>query len=235
MSGKEIWQFIQLLILPNIHLVFYYNIHNSHGGRKVKLLTAFTISPLPVTRFSNVKLLFLLLPVRGTTGAQTTKTALRACATGLTDLWAFLCSSQLTHTNRKIHKLKPKDCRCSTVLAHFASAQVEAICSGKGKYKLQTVLRARQTKPHSVDTFLFYCALSCIRLLKQTQNILGLMRPKYAFGMLCGQLQNFTTIYSMCLKYWPPIKYHHFLLLPLSAGIAKGYLYKKNSLLCVTE
>lgn len=90
------------------------------------------------------------------------------------------------------------------------------------------LLRARQTKPHSVDTFVFYCALSCIRLLKQTQNILGLMRPKYAFGMLCGQLQNFTTIYSMCLKYWPPLKYHHFLLLPLSAGIAKGYLYKKK-------
>lgn len=134
-------------------MVFYYNIHNSHGGRKVKLLTAFTISPLPVTRFSDVKSpLFLLLPVRGTTGAQTSKTALCVCATGHTDLWAFLCSSQLTHMNRKIHKLKPKDCRCSTVLAHFASAQVEAICSGKGKYKLQTVCCVHGKRNHTAWT-----------------------------------------------------------------------------------
>lgn len=90
------------------------------------------------------------------------------------------------------------------------------------------LLHARQMKPHIMDKFPFYCALSFIRVLKQTQNIWGLMHPKYAFGMLCGQLQNFTTIYLIFLKYWPPLKYHHFLLLPLSAGIAKGYLYKKN-------
>lgn len=74
-SGREIWQFIQLLIHPNIHLVFYYNIHNSHGGKKVKLLRAFNISTLPITYFNNFKSsLFSLIPLKGS-GVHTIKTA----------------------------------------------------------------------------------------------------------------------------------------------------------------
>lgn len=74
-SGREIWQFIQLLIHPNIHLVFYYNIHNSHQGKKVNLLTAFKISTLPITYFNKFKSsLFSLLLSKGS-GVHTLYTA----------------------------------------------------------------------------------------------------------------------------------------------------------------
>lgn len=42
-----------LLILPNIHVVFYYRIHHSRGGGKVILLAFFNISTLPITHFNN--------------------------------------------------------------------------------------------------------------------------------------------------------------------------------------
>ena len=81
-SGREIWQFIQLLIHPNIHLVFYYNIHNSQGGRKVKLLTAFNISTFPITYFKNLEsALFSLLSLKGS-GVHTIKTAQRSSKLG---------------------------------------------------------------------------------------------------------------------------------------------------------
>lgn len=143
---------------------FYYKIHHSCGGRKVMLLTAFNISTLPITHFNNstVQVISLLSVTFKRQGCSYHQDVFKM---GHSNLWPTECSP-FTHTNRNVCKLKPKTTNIQLYLHILQVHNKKAVCSRKGKQKLQIVLHILQMKWQIMDKFLIFCALSFLRLLK---------------------------------------------------------------------